>query len=434
MSLRWLLPDAVWTGGAFHAGLALGIDEDGRVARLAAPPDDAPIERRPRQALLPGFVDVHSHAFQIGLRGRGERFPVERGSFWTWREAMYELVSGLTPDSLERLSLRTFREMRRAGITTVGEFHYVHHADAGAADFALDEAVVLAARAAGIRLVLLECYYRTGGPGRPLEGGQRRFDGVSVERFIAHCEAIGRDLDPARESLGLAPHSLRAVTPAELSGLAEVARARGLPLHIHLEEQRREVEECVAHYGKGPVELVLETLDHRPGLAATGIHLTHTDADRLFDLFAHGWTAGLCPLTEGNLGDGIPSLAEVPGRRRLALGSDSNLRISMLENLRGLEYAQRLRTERRGMLGERPAVQLLDAATAGGAASLALPTGRIEPGAPADLVAIDLGHPAFEDVGLEELPEALVFGAPDDVVLATAVNGRFEEHREATRI
>lgn len=433
MTLRWILPDAVWIGDSFRTGLAIGIDERGTIADLGAPPDDGPIERRTRQALLPGFVDVHSHAFQIGLRGRGERFPVERGSFWTWREAMYELVGSLTPESLERLSLRTFREMRRAGVTTVGEFHYVHHADAEAADFALDGAVVAAARAAGIRLVLLECYYRTGGPGRPLEGGQRRFDGVSVERFLAHCDAIERGLDPARESLGLAPHSLRAVTPAELAELAGVARARAWPLHIHLEEQRREIEECVAHYGKGPVELVLEALEDQPGLAATGIHLTHTDADRLFDLFARGWTAGLCPLTEGNLGDGIPSLAEVPGRRRLALGSDSNLRISMLENLRGLEYAQRLRTERRGLLGERPAVTLLDAATAGGAASLAVATGRIAPGAPADLVAIDLGHPVFEEVGLDDLPEALVFGAPDEVILATAVGGRFEEHREPTR-
>jgi len=431
--MRWILPDAIWTGSGFRTGLALGVDSRGAVAGLAAPPDDAVVERRAGQALLPGFVDVHSHAFQIGLRGRGERFPLEHGSFWTWREAMYELVSGLTPESLGRLSLRTFREMRRAGITTVGEFHYVHHADAGAADFALDEVVVLAAREAGIRLVLLECYYRTGGPGRPLEGGQRRFDGVSVARFLAHCDTIAAGLDPARESFGLAPHSLRAATPEEVAELAEVARGRGWPLHIHLEEQRREIEECVAHYGKGPVDLVLETLDRRPGLVATGIHLTHTDADRLFDLFARGWTAGLCPLTEGNLGDGIPSLAEVPGHRRLALGSDSNLRISMLENLRGVESGQRLRTERRGLLGERPAVTLLEAATTGGAGSLALPVGRLEPGSPADLVAIDLGHPVFAEIGLEDLPEALVFGAPDEVILATAVGGRFEEHREPTR-
>src|SRR5690606_22886319 len=210
-------------------------------------------------------------------------------------------------------------------------------------------------------------------------------------------------------------------TPAEIAELARLARRHDWPLHIHLEEQRREIEACVAHYGKGPVDLVLEALGPDDAPVATGIHLTHTHPDRRFELFARDWTAGLCPLTEGNLGDGIPSLAEVPGRRRLALGSDSNLRISMLENLRGLEAGQRLRTERRGLLGERPAIALLEAATTGGAGSLALPVGRLEPGAPADLVAIDLGHPVFAEIGLEDLPEALVFGAPDEVILATAV-------------
>jgi formimidoylglutamate deiminase len=429
MNRRYLTADLVWDGASFVPGLVLAIDAAGRIDSLGDPPPGAPVEQRRGQALLPGFVDVHSHAFQIGLRGRGETFPLEHGSFWTWREAMYELVGSLTPESLARLSRRTFREMRRAGITTVGEFHYVHHADAGAADFALDAAVIDAARQAGIRLVLLECYYRTGGPGRPLEGGQRRFDGISVERFLAHCEAIAAGLDPARESIGLAPHSLRAVEPGELAELAQVARQRGWPLHIHLEEQRREIEEVVAAWGRSPVELALETLADGTGLNATGIHLTHTDADRLFDLFARGWTAGLCPLTEGNLGDGIPALAEVPGRRRLALGSDSNLRISMLENLRGLEYGQRLRSERRGLLGERPALTLLDAATAGGAASLGIAAGRLVAGAPADLVAIDLGHPALREIPAGQLPEALVFGAPDEVVLATAVGGRFAEHR-----
>jgi len=429
VSVRHLSADLVWDGAAFVAGLAVAVDAAGRIESVGPPPPGARVEHRRGQALLPGFVDVHSHAFQIGLRGRGETFPREHGSFWTWREAMYELVGGLTPESLARLSLRTFREMRRAGITTVGEFHYVHHADADAADFALDAAVIDAARQAGIRLVLLECYYRNGGPGRPLAGGQRRFDGVSVECFLAHCDRVAAGLDPARESIGLAPHSLRAVAPGELVELARVALQRGWPLHIHLEEQRREIEEVVAAWGRTPVELALETLAGLSGLNATGIHLTHTDPDRLFDLFARGWTAGLCPLTEGNLGDGIPALAEVPGRRRLALGSDSNLRISMLENLRGLEYGQRLRSERRGLLGGRPALTLLEAATAGGAASLGLAGGRLVPGAPADLVALDLGHPALREIPAEQLPEALVFGAPDEVILATAVGGRFSEHR-----
>lgn len=432
MSSTWLQPDLLWTGAAFEPGLAVEVGADGRIASVAPPPAGAAIERRAGQALLPGFVDVHSHAFQIGLRGRGERFPLERGSFWTWREAMYELVESLTPEKLRELSRRTFREMRRAGITAVGEFHYVHHADPAAADFALDAAVIEAAREAGIRLVLLQSYYRTGGPGKPLVGGQRRFDGVSIERFVGHCDRVAGSLDPARETMGLAPHSLRAVSPGELAALAGEAARRGWPLHLHLEEQRREVEECLSFYGKGPLSQALESLgDAGPGqrLAATGIHLTHTEGDQLVDWFARGWTAGLCPLTEGNLGDGIPALAEVPPPRHLALGGDSNLRVSMLENLRWLEYGQRLRTERRGLLGERPAIELLAAATAGGARSLGLAAGAIAPGRWGDFVAVDLSHPTLAGVAAEELPEALVFGAPDEVLLATAVGGRFETHR-----
>jgi formimidoylglutamate deiminase len=426
---RAVEPDLTWTGEAFESSVAVGIGADGRISSVGPPPAGGEIERLRGRALLPGFVDVHSHAFQIGLRGKGESFPAGRGTFWSWREAMYELVGSLDAERLLALSARTFREMRAAGITSIGEFHYLHHADAGAADFALDEAVIEAARDAGIRLVLLESYYRTGGPGRPLEGGQRRFDGVSVESFLAHVERLESALDPARETLGVAPHSLRAATPDEISELDAYAARRGWPLHLHLEEQRRELEEVEAAYGRRPVELVLDALGDGGARPRTGIHLTHTSPELLGELFARGWTAGLCPLTEGDLGDGVPSLCEVEGPRRLALGSDSNLRISMLENLRWLEHGQRLRAERRGMLAERPAVALLEASTAGGAASLGLPAGRILPGLWADFALVDLAHPALAEVPPAELPEALVFGAPDDVIVATAVGGRWLEHR-----
>jgi formimidoylglutamate deiminase len=430
-ALRLLEADLTWTGERFEPGVGVGVGADGRIAAIGRGLAGER-ERLRGRALLPGFVDVHSHAFQIGLRGRGESFPAGRGSFWTWREAMYDLVESLTPARLRELSRRTFLEMRRAGITTVGEFHYVHHADTAAADFALDEAVVAAARDAGIRLVLLESYYVTGGPGQPLAGGQRRFDGVSVERFVAAVERIEPALDPARETLGLAPHSLRAASPDEIVALAGVAAARRWPLHIHLEEQRRELEEVFAAYGRGPVELMLAALADSAAAPRTGIHLTHTPPGDLARLFRAGWTAGLCPLTEGNLGDGVPLLAEVDAPRRLALGSDSNLRISMLENLRWLEYGQRLRSERRGLLSERPALELLRAATAGGADSLALPAGRLAAGAWADFAVVDLGHPALAETAADDLPEALVFGAPDEAIVATAVGGRFVEHRAAS--
>jgi formimidoylglutamate deiminase len=427
MSERWLAPELTWRDGAFERLLGVRVDARGRIAEVGPIPAGATREALPGVALLPGFVDVHSHAFQRGLRGRGDDFPEGAGSFWTWREAMYGLVESLDERRLLALATATFREMRAAGITAIGEFHYLHHADPAALDFAFDAVIVEAARAAGIRLVLLQSYYRAGGPGRPLEGGQRRFDGGSPERFWRSVEAVEAMLDGERESFGVAPHSYRAVDRGELAALHAEALRRGLVVHLHLEEQVKEIDELVAAHGRTPSELLLEDLDL--GAETTLIHCTHTPAARLAELFRHGATVGLCPLTEGNLGDGIPALRETDGHRRLALGSDSNLRLSMLENLRWLEYGQRLASERRGLLGERPALAALAAATEGGARSLAIPAGAIAPGHWADFVAIDLGHPALAQVTAAGLPEALVFGCGDEVIFATAIGGRFEEHR-----
>ena len=319
--------------------------------------------------------------------------------------------------------------MRAAGITTVGEFHYLHHRDAAARDFAFDEVLVEAARQAGIRLVLLQSYYRTGGVRRALAGGQRRFDGASLDQFWSSIERLERNLDRSRESLGVAPHSYRAVERRELALLHAEAKRRGLVVHLHLEEQRKEVEEIEAAHRLAPSELMLEDLDL--GTETTAIHCTHTPADRLSELFRRGVTAGLCPLTEGNLGDGLPALRATIGARHLALGSDSNLRLSMLENLRWLEYGQRLASERRGLLGERPAIVALAAATLGGARSLRVPAGRIAIGQWADFCVIDLAHPSLAATPREGLAEALVFGCGDEVIRATAVGGLFAEHREA---
>ncbi len=228
----------------------------------------------------------------------------------------------------------------------------------------------------------------------------------------------------------MAPHSYRAVSRRELAEIHAEAKRRGLPVHLHLEEQRREIEELVAAEGATPSELLLEDVD--VGSETTAIHCTHTPPGRLTELFRRGMTAGLCPLTEGNLGDGIPALREAGSHLNLALGSDSNLRLSMLENLRWLEYGQRLASERRGLLGERPAISALAAATAGGARSLGVAAGRIERGSWADFVAVDLGHPMLAEVAAEGLAEALVFGSSDEVILATAVGGRFVHHREAS--
>lgn len=413
--------DWTWTGARFERGVRVAIGPDGRIAalgELAEPPG----ERLAGQALLPGFLNAHSHAFQRGLRGRGERFPQGAGSFWSWREAMYGLVGELDAARLRALSAQAFREMLAAGITTVGEFHYVHHGKEG--DWELDEAVLEAARETGIRLVLLQAYYRTGAIGQPLAGVQRRFDARSFDEFWRHAEALLRRMDPARETLGIAPHSVRALALEELERVHREARARRMVVHMHLEETQKEIEDCRAAHGRTPMELVAARLDLDAGF--TAVHGTHTGPDQLAFFLNSGANLCLCPLTEANLGDGTPALGRVP-RDGLCLGTDSNARISMLEEMRWAEYAQRLAREERGCLvdGEGAvARRLLAAATVGGARALGVRAGALEVGAWADLVAWDLAAPALAGWTPETLLESLILGGDERARVATWVGGR----------
>ena len=424
--------DLTWTGNRFESGIQIAVGEGGRIAEVGSLGKN-PDQRLTGRALLPGFVIAHSHAFQRGLRGRGEIFPEGAGNFWTWREAMYDLVGRLDADELRALSLQCFREMRAAGITTVGEFHYVHHRDPEALDFAFDEVVLAAAREAGIRIAFIQSYYRTGAVGQPLEGPQRRFSVPSPEVYWEQMDRLAARLDPRRESLAASVHSLRAGGPDDLKAIYDEARRRDLPFHIHVEEQVREIDEVLAYYGQRPMALLLETLGTATDL--TAVHCTHTDEEEMDRFLSAGGTVCLCPLTEGNLGDGIAKAPRVPPRRRaFCLGSDSNARISPIEEMRWLEYVQRLATQSRGVLRDRQgdvARVLLETATAGGAKALGVEAGRIEPGLWADFAAIDLDSPLLAGWTPETLLESMIFGATEEVVAATCVGGGWVEHRPA---
>jgi formimidoylglutamate deiminase len=425
VSAEVLAAELTWTGSRFESEVQIAVGVDGRIEAVGAL-GRVNATRLPGIALLPGFVDAHSHAFQRGLRGAGEAFPAGAGSFWTWREAMYALVGSLDRASLRALSARAFAEMRDAGITTVGEFHYLHHRREG--DFALDEAVIEAAAAVGIRLVLLYSYYATGAPGHPLAGAQRRFATPSVEQFWRQADRVAASLDPFTQTLGVAPHSIRAASPPEIREIHQEATRRRLPFHIHVEEQRREIEESLAAYGGTPMAVILDAVG---GGAFTAVHCTHTAAEDMARFVVAGGIACLCPLTEGNLGDGLPRLGRAqatPGR--LAIGTDSNLRLAMIEEMRWLEYGQRLQGELRGALpdGEgNVAPTLLEAATSGGAQALGVPAGRIARGCWADFAAVRLDAPALAEVPRERLLEAIVFGAGNEAIAGTYVGGRWRE-------
>ncbi len=425
---RVLEADLTWTGRGFEPGVRIAIGDDGRIQAVGADAGET-TERLERRALLPGMVNAHSHAFQRGLRGSGESYPAGGGSFWSWREAMYRLVEELEPESFHRLSVQAFEEMLRSGITTVGEFHYLHHDRPG--DFRFDELILDAAAEAGIRIALLSAYYRTGGIGAELAGGQLRFRTESPAAYWARIDALEKRVAEPGRSLGAVVHSVRAADPGEIGEIAAEARRRGLVLHLHLEEQRREVEEARAAYGSTPMHILLERVEVGPWV--TAVHCTHTDPAELAAFLDAGGRVCVCPLTEANLGDGLPPLADAGCRAAsLALGSDSNLRISMLEEMRWLEYGQRLRDERRGVFSE-PAGgvgrNLFAVASLGGARSLAVEAGSLEAGRWADFAVLDLDHPSLRGWTPESLIDAFVFGGSEGALAGTAVAGRWRWRR-----
>jgi formimidoylglutamate deiminase len=397
--------DLTWTGERFERGVQIAV-ENGVIIDVGRLGGEA--QRLEKQALLPGFISAHSHAFQRALRGRGETFPEGAGSFWSWREAMYGLVQQLDEQRFYDAVRATFAEMLAAGITTVGEFHYLHHSPRGA-DHAFDEIVVRAAKDAGIRLVLLLTYYKTGGIGQPLSAAQQRFATPSLDDFWRQVDQLDAP------HLGIAAHSIRGVPPDDLAPLYHGARSRGMVMHMHVEEQRREIEECRAAYGAAPLHLINTRLPSCEGL--TAVHATHSEPEEMQRFTARGGMVCITPLTEANLGDGIPDSSAL---KKPALGTDSNARVSMLEEMRWLEYAQRLRSETRGVF--RGALPLLQAATVNGAKSLSIDAGEIAKGKLADFTIIDLDARTIREVDEGNLLEGLIFGAGEEVIEGTIVS------------
>ena len=424
--------DWTWTGARFEQGIQVVISTDGCIQHVGAL-DAKPTCKLSHQALLPGMINAHSHAFQRGLRGLGETFPDHRGSFWSWRESMYELVERLDPNTFRCLCERAFREMLAAGITTVGEFHYLHHADKASQDFQFDTILLEAARQVGIRLVLLNACYNAGGIGQALNGAQKRFATPTTDAYWRQMDRLAACLDPHTQTLGVAAHSIRAAKLDDIVSLHEEARRRGLVFHMHVEEQRREIDECMQAYGKPPMRTLLDRLEI--GANFTAIHGTHTDPADLASFLKAGGNVCLCPLTEANLGDGI---ADVPGIRaangNICAGTDSNARICMTEELRWLEYVQRLRREHRGVCVDdagRVANALWRIATLNGARSLGLRTGKIEPGYLADFIAVDLATPSLAGWNAETLLAGFILGTGNEAVVGTCVGGRWVYGRNA---
>jgi formimidoylglutamate deiminase len=432
---RALLP-AGWAGDVL-----LEIAGDGSL--VAATPDQVapPGARRAAGPVLPGMPNLHSHAFQRAMAGLAERAgqagtPGEADSFWTWRQAMYGFVGRLTPAQNEAIAAQLYVEMLKAGYTAVGEFHYLHHDPDGRpyADPAeMSGRIAAAAAAAGIGLTLLPVLYAQGGfGGQPTGPGQRRFR-HDVDGFLRLVEALAvRHRGDPQVRLGIAPHSLRAVTPDQLA--AAVAGLHALdgtaPVHIHIAEQVREVEDCLAWSGARPVAWLLDNA--APDQRWCLVHATHMDADETARLAASGAVAGLCPTTEANLGDGLfEAPAYLAQGGRWGIGSDSHISVSPVEELRWLEYGQRLLHRRRNLLlpgnraGASVGAALYAGALAGGAQALGRPIGRLAPGARADLLVLDADSPSLLGRADDVLLDALVFAGNANPVRDVMVGGRW---------
>lgn len=370
--------------------------------------------------LLPAPVNLHSHAFQRAMAGMTERRSAGQDSFWTWRSLMYRFLDRLTPEDVEAIAAQVMVEMAEAGFAAVAEFHYLHHQPGGApyANLAeMSERIVNAAEETGLGLTLLPVLYQRGGcDGRALTQGQMRF-GNDLDRFALLWEGAAAALRRLPDGVtGVAPHSLRAVDPA---GLRMAERlAPDAPIHIHLAEQVAEVEEVSAAYGARPVEWILANagVDGR----WCPIHCTQMTEAETLALARSGAVAGLCPITEANLGDGIFDGVRFAGAGgRWGVGSDSNLRLSLAEELRLFEYSQRLRDRGRAMLaeGERSTGRVLwEGCVAGGAMAGGRASGAIREGAVADLVALDMGALHLAGREGDEILDAFVFAGNDALV------------------
>jgi formiminoglutamate deiminase len=418
-------PSAVWCELAWLGGdgaeQEVLIELDGeRIGAVTTGVSSPPSEAISLAGLtIPGLANAHSHAFQRALRGRAQS---ERGDFWTWRQRMYAVAEAIDPDLYLPLARATFGEMAVAGITAVGEFHYLHHGPGGERyddPNAMGRAVIAAAREAGIRISLLDTCYLHGGIDREPEGAQLRFSDGSTEAWAERVD----ELEPGDGTrLGAAIHSVRAVDPKSAAEVASFAAERSWPLHAHVSEQPAENEDCRAAYGTSPTGLLAEAgaLTER----FTAVHATHPADDDFEQLGSGDCRVCLCPTTERDLADGVG-----PARRLsehgigLCLGTDSHAAIDMFEEARAVELDERLET---GVRGGHSASELLQAATAGGYESIGWPEGgRIEPGTLADLVTVGLDGVRLAGTSADHALESLVFAAGPGDVSEVIIGGRF---------
>jgi formimidoylglutamate deiminase len=378
-------------------------------------------------------MNAHSHAFQYAMAGVAEYLPREAGrdDFWSWREKMYALAMSVEPDAMEAIAGMLYGEMARHGYTAVAEFHYLHHAPDGRpyADQAeMGRRLIAAAKSAGIKITLIPIFYRMGGFGQAPQARQIRFLSPTVEAYQRLLEVSAEAVKgEAHARLGWGIHSLRAATTEDFSSLLGDAPA-ALPFHLHIAEQRKEVEACEAYLGARPIRWLLE--NHRVDGRFHLVHATHCDPDEARDLAKSGAHVVLCPSTEGNLGDGFfPLRAYLEAGGRWSIGTDSHVGLSFCEEIRWLDYGQRLRHEKRGIFcleaGDDSGELALRQAILGGRAAMGFEEMPFALGQPFDAVVYDAHHPLLAMAPQARRLSSLVYASDTSAILGTITDGRW---------
>lgn len=421
---RALLPEG-WAND-----VTIGVDQSGSIASIECGKVHGPDPTTLAGPVVPALQNVHSHGFQRAMAGLAEIAGSTNDSFWTWRDTMYRLVGQMSPDDVEAVTTKLYSELLKGGFGQVVEFHYFHHAlaEVGRSDgFEMSSRILRSAETAGIGLTHLPVFYAHAGFGglAPNEG-QRPFI-HSVDSFLALLDRLAPACAAAEVRLGLAIHSLRAATPDEMRAVLSSEQTGG-PIHIHVAEQEREVEDCLAWSGRRPVSYLLDefAVDER----WCAIHATHMTAEETVRLAKSGAVAGLCPATEANLGDGIfPATEFMAQGGRFGIGTDSHVATSVAEELRVLEYGQRLRDRRRNRLVSGPGgsvgCTLIDASLAGGSQAAGLRTSGIRVGARADLVVLDGANPFIAAAKDDQILDRWIFALGSEAVRDVMVRGDF---------
>jgi formimidoylglutamate deiminase len=443
-------PDYLYLDGKIVSECAFFCDEQGVISRFSRDQSDLTKARRlTRRFVVPGLVNGHSHTFQRAIRGRTEfRAAAEPDTFWTWREKMYSAASRLEPDEIYDTARMAFLEMVLSGITTVGEFHYLHH-QADGTPYSdrnlLAKLIIQAARDVGLRLAFLRTAYHRSGFKKPANPGQARFITSESDDFIQDTEALSnwvqREHLTSLVSMGVAPHSLRAVPIEYLRAVADYAKGRGMPLHMHVGEQPAEIEQCRVEYGRSPVELLHQ--EEILGERFTAIHAIHI-SEAEARLLAHSKSCVCaCPTSERNLADGaVPAHWLLRENGRLSLGTDSQIQIDLFEDARLIEYHLRMiRLERVLLASEKGrdlSERLFAMTTKEGARSLCAPVGELAIGRPADFVSIDLDDPSVAGGEPGALLEQLLFSIERTAVREVFVQGKAAveqgQHRDQSEI